>query len=215
MSAVAPRIAPGGLRELGPLNWLLCRALSRLAGTADARLFSTLGRHRRLFRAWLLFAGSLMPGGRLSRRDTELVILRVAYLRGCDYELDHHMRLARRAGIDGALVREVFAGPAAPAWSARERALLAAVDALVASRDLPDELWHALGAHYDEAERVELCLLVGHYEMLATAIRALRIDRDQLSAAGPGAGASRRWTRRGSDRSAGRRGRRAARPTAP
>ena len=31
-----PRVAPGGLRELGPVNWLLCRILSRFAGTRDA-----------------------------------------------------------------------------------------------------------------------------------------------------------------------------------
>jgi hypothetical protein len=29
-----PRIAPGGLAELGPVNWALCRMLSRAAGTA-------------------------------------------------------------------------------------------------------------------------------------------------------------------------------------
>ena len=58
----------------------------------------TLGRHRPLFRGWLRFAGRLMPGGKLPRRETEMVILRVAHLRQCAYEFEHHARLARRAG---------------------------------------------------------------------------------------------------------------------
>ena len=58
-----------------------------MTGTEPPGVFLTLGRHRRLFWGWLLFAGSLMPGGRLPRRETELVILRVATLAGNDYEL--------------------------------------------------------------------------------------------------------------------------------
>ena len=40
-----------------------------------------------------------MPGGKLPRADTELVILRVAHLTECDYEWDHHERIGRRAGL--------------------------------------------------------------------------------------------------------------------
>lgn len=209
------RIQPGKARELGAINWALCRVLSRLAGTPDAGLFSTLGRHRRLFRAWLIFAGALMPGGRIGRRDTELVILRTAHLRGCDYELDHHLRLGRRVGIDDAVARRVFAGPDAAGWSDRERALLGAVDALVTAGDLDEDAWLSLCRHYDEPQRIELCLLVGHYEMLAKTIAALRIGRDAFSGRDPGAGASRRSTRPGSDRRACRPDRRGAAPTAP
>ena len=33
-----------------------------------------------------------------------------------------------------------------------------------------------LRCHLDEREAIELCLLAGHYEMLATTIKALRIQ---------------------------------------
>lgn len=173
-----PRIAPGGLHELGPVNWVLCRLLARGAGVRDAHLFSTLARQRGLFRGWLHFAGRLMPGGVLSRHETELVILRVAHLRGCDYELDHHERIGRRCGVGPEVLQRIFAGPAEPGWSDAHRALLAAVDALVATRDLGDAEWAALSEHYSEPQRIELCMLVGHYELLATTIAALRIARD-------------------------------------
>ncbi len=178
MSA-APRIAPGGRREVGLFTWAFSHGAGRAQGTAPPHLFLTLGRHRRLFRGWLRFAGRLMPFGTLPRRDTELVILRVAHLRGCTYEIEHHRHLSRRAGVTTADVDRVGAGPDAPGWSARERALLAAVDALVADHDLDDVRWADLRGHLDERGMIELVLLVGHYEMLATAIATLRLAPDR------------------------------------
>jgi AhpD family alkylhydroperoxidase len=173
-----PRIAPGGLDELGPLNWLICRVLSRVAGVRDAQLFSTIGRQRSLFRAWLRFSAQLMPGGTISRRETELVILRVAHLRQCAYEQDHHARIARRVGLDREALERVVLGPTASGWSERHRALLGAVDALVHTKDIDEATWTALCEHFDDQQRIELCLLVGQYEALATTIAALRIARD-------------------------------------
>lgn len=174
----APRIDPGGFSDLGPINWALCRVISRAVRAPDAHLFSTLGRQRRLFRAWLRFAGQMMPGGTISRHETELVVLRVAHLRQCQYELDHHKRIGKRVGIGPELLERVFAGPDAEGWSNRHRALLSAVDSLVHTKDIDDERWSALRAHFTEPQLVELCMLVGHYEMLATTIGVLRIQRD-------------------------------------
>ncbi|NLU83100.1 carboxymuconolactone decarboxylase family protein [Rhodococcus sp. HNM0569] len=172
------RIRPGRLRALGPVNWVLWRVLSRGAGTTDAHLFSTLGRAKGLFRGWLFYSAHLMPGGRLSRFETELIILRVAHLRGSAYEFDHHTRLGRRAGVTDALRERVVAGPDTPGWSPREHALLGAVDRLVETKDLDDETWHALAEHLDERRLIEFCLLVTQYDGLATTIRTLRIERD-------------------------------------
>ena len=172
------RLSPATLGELGWLNWLLCRVISRAAGTREAHLFTTLGRQRRLFRAWLRFAGGMMPGGTIDRHETEIVILRVAKLRQCGYELDHHTRLAARAGIDAELLNRIFEGPSASGLTHRQRVLLTAVDELVERKDIRDDTWRALGAEYATPQLVELCLLVGHYEMLATTITALRIPRD-------------------------------------
>ncbi|MDG3009978.1 carboxymuconolactone decarboxylase family protein [Rhodococcus sp. D2-41] len=173
-----PRINPGGLRELGLINWAYCRAAARVVGAPDAHIFSTFGRARGLFRGWLAFSAMLMPFGRISRHETELVILRVAHLRGCDYELDHHTRLAKRAGVTDELQQRVFAGPDASGWSPRHQALLSAVDMLVDKRDLDDDAWRDLAAHYDERQLIEFCLLVGQYDALATTLGTLRVQRD-------------------------------------
>lgn len=173
------RIEPGARRDVGLFAWTVARISGRVTGTTPPNVFLVLGRHRRLFLGWLHFAGRLMPGGRLPRRETELVILRVAHLRQCAYELEQHRRLAARARITDAEIERVLAGPTAPGWSARERALLAAVDELHASCDLGDDTWQALREHLDERAAIELVMLAAHYEMLATAITTLRVPLDR------------------------------------
>ncbi|WP_054812300.1 carboxymuconolactone decarboxylase family protein [Nocardia arizonensis] len=180
VSTSRPRIAPGRLRELGPLNWAVWQVLSRAAGTGDAHLFSTLGRTRGLFRGWLHYSGKLMPGGRLARFESELVILRVAHLRECEYETDHHIRLGRRAGITPEILERLRTGPDAPGWTPKQRALLTAVDRIVETRDIDDEAWADLAGHYDERALIEIVLLANQYEGLAATITALRIQRDEI-----------------------------------
>ena len=177
--AASPRISPGTRQDVGLVNWALASALGLASGTEAPHLFLTLGRHRRLFRGWLRFASHLMPFGKLPRRDTELVILRVAHLRDCRYEFDHHVRLGRRAGVTAADVERVVAGPDTEGWSPRERAILAAADGLVADGDLDDDTWGALRQHLGERDAIELVLLAAHYSMLATFMATLRVQPDR------------------------------------
>ena len=104
--------APARVRQLGDR-----RALGRATGGRPPNIFTTLGRHRGLFRRWLWFAGGLMPGGKLPRADSELVILRVAHNTGCEYEWGHHERLGRRAGLTPEEIERVRSGPGAEGWS--------------------------------------------------------------------------------------------------
>ncbi|MFF0817300.1 carboxymuconolactone decarboxylase family protein [Rhodococcus sp. NPDC003318] len=176
---MSARITPGRLRRLGPVNWAVWKVVSLVSGTPDAHLFSTLGRAGGTYRGWLHFGATfLRPGGRISRHETELVILRVAHLRGCDYEMDHHARLGRRAGVTPGHLARVLSGPDAPGWSPRHRALLAGVDDLITTKNLAEGTWSALAAHLDERGLIEFVLLVGQYDMLATTIDTLRIERD-------------------------------------
>jgi AhpD family alkylhydroperoxidase len=171
-----PRIPPGGLRRIGIVNWAIVRALGRAAGGKPPHIFTTLARHRGLFRRWLLFAGALMPGGKLPREDTELVILRVAHNTGCEYEWSHHERLAQRAGLSAEEVERVRQGPAAPGWSTRQEMLLAAADEMHAEGEISDPLWARLAAEIDDDLMIELCMLIGHYEMLAMTLNSIKVE---------------------------------------
>jgi len=178
MSVDEPRVAPGTWRQTGPFVAAFAYAAGRVTGTESPAVFRTLGRHRRLFWGWLHFAGRLMPGGRLSRRQSEMVILRVATARGSDYELTQHRRLGRRAGLSVDEIARVEAG-GLDGWDEPDRTLLAVADELLATDDLTDETWTALRASYDERGAIEIVMLVGHYRMLATALRTLRVVPDR------------------------------------
>jgi AhpD family alkylhydroperoxidase len=176
--AMQPRIAPGTRRRLGFLNSLLVGAIGKATGSRPPNVFTTLGRNRSLFRRWLFFAGGLMPGGKLPRADTELVILRVAHLTGCDYEWDHHERLGAAAGLTTEEIERVRSGPEAEGWSERRRLLLRAVEETHADGEIGDATWSGLAGELDEDRLIELCLLIGHYEMLASTLKSLRVQRD-------------------------------------
>jgi AhpD family alkylhydroperoxidase len=173
-----PRIAPGGRREIGPVNAAIAWTIGRAAGGRPPNVFTTLARHRGLFRRRLWFAGGLMPGGKLPRRDTELVILRVSHNTGCDYERSHHERLGRRAGLSAEEVERTRSGPDAPGWSPRRQLLLRAADEMHADGEIADATWTALAAELDERLLIELCLLIGHYEMPAMTLNTLRVQPD-------------------------------------
>jgi alkylhydroperoxidase family enzyme len=176
--AEGPRIGPGDRRQLGWVNYGIARAAGRATRGRPPRIFTTLGRNRRLFRRWLWFAGALMPGGKLPRADTELLILRVAHNTGSEYEWAQHERIAQRAGLSEAEVARVREGPAAEGWSERQSMLLAAADEMHADGRIGDELWARLTGQFDEVRLIELCMLIGHYEMLAMTLNTLRVEPD-------------------------------------
>ena len=179
MAPDSPRIAPGSRADIGRVNFAIARALGAAAGSGrPPNLFTTLARHRSLFRKWLRFAGALMPGGVLPREDSELLILRVAHNCDCEYEWRHHERLGEQAGLTGEEVQRVRLGPAAEGWSPRRVTLLRAADELHAERRVSDESWSSLSELLTDAELIELCMLVGHYEMLAMTLNSLAIEPD-------------------------------------
>lgn len=185
MQTTQARVAPGSPAEIGRLNFLIARALGAAVGSGPPNIFTTLARHRRLFRPWLRFAGTLMPGGLLPRAESELLILRVAHNCASPYEWSQHERLARVAGLSREEVERVREGPAAAGWSGRQRLLLCAADELHAERAISSETWETLRPSSSDAELIELCMLVGHYEMLAMTLNSLGVQPDALATGSP------------------------------
>jgi AhpD family alkylhydroperoxidase len=179
-----PRIAPGTRDQIGIVNLAIARALGLAAGTGPPNLFTTLARHRGLFRKWLRFAGALMPGGRLPRADSELLILRVAHNTGCEYEWLHHERIAQHSGLSAEEVDRVRLGPEAEGWSPGQAVLLRATDELHSRHAISDEVWAQLSEALSEPQLIELCMLVGHYEMLAMTLNSLAVQPDELPTGG-------------------------------
>jgi len=146
-------------------------------------VFTTIGRHRRLFRWWLPFAGSLLRGGRLAPADTELLILRTSWNCCGWYEWVQHVPLASRAGLSSARIAAAAEGPANAEWTARQRVLLEATDELHGARVITEGTRKRLSEHLTVEQCLELCFVVGHYEMLAMTLNTLGVE-PELSAVG-------------------------------
>lgn len=158
-----------------PLATVVAALAGRAAGTEPHRVFTTLARHPRLFRRWLVFADGLLLRGSLPRADTELLILRTAWNCAGWYEWVQHAGLARAHGLRRELVEAVPAGPNSPVWTGRQRLLLRAADELDQGHVITEATWAGLAGLLSDRELIEVCLLVGHYTMLAGALNSLGV----------------------------------------
>jgi alkylhydroperoxidase family enzyme len=139
-------------------------------------------------RAWEKFrAGSLLDRGPLGLREREIVIDRTCALTGCEYEWGVHVTtFAQAAGLSGTEIRAtVHEGAEALCWSAAERALISAVDALHARATLSDDEFAALSSHYDEAKIFEIILLCGFYRTVSYLANGLRLPLEENAARFP------------------------------
>jgi alkylhydroperoxidase family enzyme len=171
-----PRITPARPQELRPLARIVAEVSGRVTGTGPANIFTTFGQHPRLFREWLRYSAHLMPFGQLPRRDTELVILRVAWQCRSAYEWHQHVPIALRVGLSPDEVAGAAKTPPADGFTERQRTMLTVTDELLDGRTLSDATWSAVHSTLRNREAIELCLLVGHYQGLASAIGGLGIQ---------------------------------------
>jgi alkylhydroperoxidase family enzyme len=168
------RVAPAAMRELGPIARATAIGSGRVLRSEPASIFRVLGRHPSLFRAWLRYSSKLMPRGTLPRPDAELVILRVAWRTGAAYEWHQHVWLGARAGLTAADI-ERSASEDVEGWGPRREMLVRATDELLASSRLGDATWAAVERELDVRGAIELCMLVGQYQGLGTALGGLGV----------------------------------------
>jgi alkylhydroperoxidase family enzyme len=134
--------------------------------------------HPVLTRAFHTFNGHVLFGTTLSVRQRELLVLRVATVRGSEYEWAQHVVLAGDAGIDAAEIVRIAEGPDAAGWDPVEGAMVRAVDELLADARIADETWEVLTAALDERQLMDLVFTVGAYDLLAMAFRSFGVELD-------------------------------------
>lgn len=137
-----------------------------------------LAQHPQLTRAYHTFNGHILFSTTLSPRQRELLVLRVAAVRGSEYEWAQHAVLAGDAGITPDEVQRVATGPDADGWSAADAALVRAADELIADARLSDATWSTLSAVLDTQQLMDLVFTVGAYDLLAMAFRSFGVELD-------------------------------------
>lgn len=171
-----PRISPMPFEEQDDeIRELLAKA--SVDDSMASNVFTTLVRHRGLFRKWSPFGGKLIAG-KLSAHDRELLILRTGWLCKCEYEFGQHSLVAKANGFSDDDLRKVKDGPNAQGWDEWDRTLLKAADELHYDASVTDATWEHLSARYDEPQLIELVMLVGQYHLVAFCLNALRVQRE-------------------------------------
>ncbi|MGW4846802.1 nitroreductase family deazaflavin-dependent oxidoreductase [Nocardia brasiliensis] len=171
----------GDIRKTTTATWLLARLGGRLGGGRRVKLLELMGRGSGLFFAYAPLGLRLVPGSTLGRVDCELATLRTAWNVGARYIWHHHVYVSRLSGLSMATVERVTVGPDAPGWTDAQYLLLQAVDELHTDRMISDPVWTWLTYHYTDAQLVDLCMLVGHYEMLAMLLKSHGIEPEPLT----------------------------------
>ncbi len=143
------------------------------SGRPVLRLYATLARHPVFFRPRAVQSAYIRTGATLSDRAREILILRIGWLCGSEYEWSQHVRAARRIGMTDDEIRRIAAGAEASGWDPFEAALIRATDELHRDDTISEATWRALSARYGEPELMDVVITVGGYRMVSIALNSL------------------------------------------
>lgn len=182
MDSIKPRLAP-----VLPSDWSDAEqdAMSAMPSARDfvlanwqkdPRGVNGLGvmlRHPLATKAFLAFNNHVAVANSLSKRVKELLILRISWLRGSEYEFQQHLVLGRRYGLSDAEIERLQLGPDAPGWEALDADLLRAVDELLADACIGEPTWARLSQSLSTEQLIDLIYTVGCYEIAAMMFKTL------------------------------------------
>ncbi|MFE3826835.1 carboxymuconolactone decarboxylase family protein [Streptomyces sp. NPDC059092] len=151
-------------------------------------LFRVLHRNPELASRMFALGAGLLGHGLLPAVDREIVIARVTARTGCAYEWGvHAATLARQAGLSTDQLRATTETRAAvtDTWLPHHAALLDAVDELHDTARLSQPAWDALRVHYEDAQLLELLVLIGWYRTISYVANGLLIEEESWGAPFP------------------------------
>lgn len=105
----------------------------------------------------------------------ELVILRYAVRQGSGYEWAHHQRPAKLAGISQDVIDQLTAGQIPDALPDASKAVVQAVDAVVAKQSIPQDVQQRIVAAHGYGGVVELVAVCGLYAIMSYMVFAFDI----------------------------------------
>ncbi|MEX2293552.1 MAG: carboxymuconolactone decarboxylase family protein [Acidimicrobiales bacterium] len=184
-----PRIPPIPPRDWSPVMKTatapLTPATPRPPGQPRGlNILGTFAHHPDLATAFWVFNGYLLNRSRLSQRQIELAVLRVAHVRGSAYEWHQHLFAARACGITEQEIEAIRDTDRRHPWPAVDGAILAAVDELIADGTVAEETWSVLSTALDHQQVLDLVYTVGAYVAIAMmlGVAGTPLDADLLAA---------------------------------
>lgn len=164
------------LPELAPL---IGRIKGRRGGTL-LNLYRMLLHSPPVAEKWFEQNNAIRWETQLDGKTRELAVIRVAAANRADYVFKSHVpSVALDEGLTLAQCDALAAGwQESPLFDARERAILAYVDAMTNDLQVPDAVFEPLRRHLTERQLVELTVLIGAYNMHCRVLEALQVERE-------------------------------------
>lgn len=150
------------------------------AAMADLNVFRVLLHHPELAKAAFGLLAQLMFRNSLDARLRELVILRIGWRTGSEYEWTQHWRVALDLGLSAEELTDVRDWRDSERFSAADRAVLAATDETLASGAISPETWRACEAQLGGNEPLlELVAAIGNWRLFSSLLRSLEIPLEE------------------------------------
>ncbi len=139
----------------------------------------------------------LMAESSLPPRLRELVILRIAWLNGCEYEWAQHYRFSKTVGLDDEVIAAVRRWQDSDRFEGAERAVLALTDTLWEGSQVGDELWERLVETLGGKQAaLEAAAVAGAWTMVAYLLKTAAVPLEEGQPSWPPDGVSPRHSAR-------------------
>ncbi|MBV9660399.1 MAG: carboxymuconolactone decarboxylase family protein [Acidimicrobiales bacterium] len=143
-----------------------------------ANLFRAVANSPAALRNLLRFGGWIRHHSALDSRLREMAILQVGYITVTEYEWSHHLKLASDFGVSEDDVRALVAeadghGTGLPAL---DRAVLRAAREMTSDLKIGDATFVELQGALSAGEIVELCMVIGFYNLVVRVLHTLEVD---------------------------------------
>jgi 4-carboxymuconolactone decarboxylase len=154
-------------------------ALAEARGRPTANVTATIGLHPELHESFQTLGNAVLREASTPRRQRELVILRMGWNCGAQYEFGQHTLFGREAGITEAeivaLTRPLTTFP----WAEDDRVLLEMADELYIDCCVTDPTWAKLAARWAPREILEFVMAAGFYFMVSGILNSFGVQLDE------------------------------------
>jgi alkylhydroperoxidase family enzyme len=157
-------------------DFVLAHHSDRDGGARGTHGLGVLLHYPALAKAFLTFNQHVAIASTLSKRQRELLILRISWLRRSEYEFIQHVVLGRNAGLSEAELLRVQHGPEAAGWDALDGDLVRAVDELHTNARIGDATWARLSTQLSREQLMDLVFAVGCYDVLALVFKTFGVQ---------------------------------------
>jgi 4-carboxymuconolactone decarboxylase len=144
----------------------------------ELNVFRLLAGAPKVFDGWNAMVDAQLDSRTLGPRLRELVILRIAHLQHCAYQIAQHTSVGRKAGISDAEISALSAEGSVSGFAEPESTVLAFVSELCTTGTVSRKTFAAARTVLDEPALSELLLLVSLYYGLALVLNAVDLDID-------------------------------------